>query len=141
MDQPPTAEENKLIVRRWYEEAVNRLDTTLIDQFCHPDIVSHEPSGDRRGIEEGPKAAFELFKGGLPDLHITIEDMLAEGDRVAVRWTATGTHTGPFLGIAPTQKRMNLPAMYIYRLSEGKIAEAWLIRDELGMLKQLNAVP
>ena len=134
-------EENKVFVRRWYEEAVNRLDTTLINQFCHPDILSHDTKGDQRGIEDGPKAAFELFKDGFPDLHIAIEDMVAQGDRVAIRWTATGTHTGELMGIPATGKKICVTGIDINRIAGGKIVEHWGNFDQMGMMQQLGVVP
>jgi len=86
-------EENKVLVRRWIEEGVNKGNLAIIDELFDPDVVSHDHlAGDFRGTEDGPKRTVTTFRAAFPDIHFTIEDLITEDDKVVTRWTASGTH-------------------------------------------------
>jgi steroid delta-isomerase-like uncharacterized protein len=133
-------EENKAIFRRYVEEVGNQGNLDLVDEIF-ANYVSHQPDGSV--LERGPedvKRFMGEFRSAFPDFHTTIEDQIAEGDRVATRWTMRGTHEGEFRGIAPTGKRITVTGIGIFRFSEGKVVESWDSFDQLGMLQQLGAV-
>ncbi len=138
-----STEENKAVVRREIEELLNHMgNLDAAEEIIAPDYVSHEPtSGDTRGIE-GAKQFAATYRQAFPDLENTIEDMVAEGDKVVVRFRGRGTHQGETEAFGPpTGKRMEITGITIKRLSEGKIVEAWTNFDALGMMQQLGLVP
>jgi steroid delta-isomerase-like uncharacterized protein len=137
-----STEENKAIVRRNFEEAWNKGNLAVVDELFALDYIGHfavhpEPVS---GIE-----AYKQFMSGyivaFPDAHFDIEDIVAEGDKAATRWTVRGTHRGNLAGIPPTGKQVTVTGMWILRIAGGKIAEQWGINDTLGMMQQLGVVP
>jgi predicted ester cyclase len=90
---------------------------------------------------QGIKQFYGMLRAAFPDLHFTIEDQIAAGDRVVTRWTANGTHNGEFQGISPTGKQITIAGIDIDRLANGKVVECWPVADELGLLRQLGAIP
>ncbi|MCP8304029.1 MAG: ester cyclase [archaeon] len=128
-------EENKAIVRRMIE-AYNKHNLDWFDEFIAPDYFDHTNKVDREGL----KQLFNMGFKGFPDWHETIEDIIAEGDKVWVRLTYTGTHTGEFFGLAPTGKKVTMTAVAIYRIVNGKLVEGRFINDGLDMLKQIGAI-
>ncbi len=138
-----TVEENKAVVRREMAELFNHTgNLDAVEEIISPDYVSYEPtSGETRGIE-GARQFAATFRQAFPDLQNTIEDMVAEGDRVVVHFRARGTHEGETEAFGPaTGKRMDITGITIKRVSEGKIAEAWTNFDALGMMQQLGMIP
>ncbi|UCC53343.1 MAG: ester cyclase [Anaerolineaceae bacterium] len=135
-------EENKAIVRRYYEEALNERNFSIMDETYAVDIVHHDPSNPK-DIEGAAdlKQRFVQIISGFPDLYYTIDDMIAEGDKVVVRWRADLTHTGEFEGLPPTGKRAVVQGIFIHRLAGGKMVEDWALRDTLGLLQQLDVIP
>jgi steroid delta-isomerase-like uncharacterized protein len=136
-----SAQENKDIVRRLNEEPwTGNLD--IIDELVDPDYIGHDPSTPEplRG-PEGVKEFITTYRTAYSDGRITVDDQIAEGDRVATRWTGRGTHDGELMGIAPTGKQVTVPGLTISRLSNGKVVEEWTNWDTLGMLQQLGAIP
>ena len=134
-----SAEENKAIVRRYLEEAWNQRNLAMIDELVAPDVIQHVrnvPPG-RQGIHQ----FFGMLFNAFPDVHFTVEDLIAEDDRVVWRFTVRGTHQGPFRGIAPTGKRVVLTGIAISRMRDGRLAANWNETDDLGMLQQLGALP
>ncbi|MCI0549353.1 MAG: ester cyclase [Anaerolineae bacterium] len=130
-------EKNKNIVRR-YQDAYNTnnfeaLAEVLAADVITPNIISGMPPG-----LEGAKAVHQKTLLGMPDYYTTIEDLIAEGDKVVARVRMTGTHTGNFYGIAPTGRQVNLTSIYIVRIAEGKIVEHWGEEDGVAVLKQLG---
>jgi steroid delta-isomerase-like uncharacterized protein len=121
-----SAEENKAVVRRVLEEMFNKGNLDAADELIAPDFIDHDPAmpEEVRG-PEGFKQFAAAYRLGFPDLHVEIEEQVAEGDLVATRWTATGTHDGELMGIAPTGSRVTQPGMDITRVSDGKVAETW----------------
>ncbi len=137
------SEENKAVVRREMEEIFNHTgNLDAAEEIFSPDYVSHEPtSGEVRGIE-GAKQFAATYRQAFPDLENTIEDMVAEGDEVVVRFRGSGTHQGETEAFGPpTGERMEITGITIKRLSEGKIVEAWTNFDALGMMQQLGLIP
>ena len=137
------SEENKATVRRLLEEGFSQGHTEVVDEVLNPDFVCYDPnseSGEVRGAET-IKGEIEYLRNAVPDLTYTIEDQIAEGDKVAYRWTARGTHEGELMGIAPTGNRVTFTGIAVARLAEGKIEEMWENYDALGMMQQLGVVP
>lgn len=136
------SEENKAVARRLYEEVINTGDLERVNEFVSADVVDHDPALPEHlhRSPEGFKYLVSMARDIFPDLRITIEDMIAEGDKVVVRTTTRGTHRGEFMGIAPTGRRVAVAGMEILRFAGGKVVEHWSISDDLGMMRQLGAV-
>ena len=137
-----STEENKASLRRVYEEAINRGNMAVVDELVGPDYIEHDPGYPQpvRG-PEGLKQYFMVFRTAFPDLHLAIEDMVGEGDRIAVRHTARGTHQGDLLGTPPTGKQLTVTGMTFHKFVNGKLVETWVNADTLGLLQQLGVVP
>ena len=104
------------------------------------DVVAHTTTVDLKGWE-GWKQYANMFLTAFPDLELTTEDLIAEGDKVVVRWSAHGTHRGPLRNLKPTGKHMKVTGVAIYRFVDNKVAEGWALNDTLGMMQQLGAIP
>ncbi len=135
------SEENKALVRRAFEELWNTGNVAVADEFIATDYVAQIPAGTPPLDWEGHKQMYLMFRTAYPDLHFTLEDMVAEGDKVVVRYTARGTHKAELMGIAPTGKQVTVGAILIVRFAGGKIVEHWEVFDALGMMQQIGAVP
>jgi len=136
-----STEENKVLALRLVEEVINQGRMTTIDELLAADAVDHSlPPGLPPG-REGVKLFLGMIRAAFPDIHETIEDTLAEGDRVVTRSTWRGTHQGAFLGIAPTGKQVSVTGIDISRVESGKFVEHWQAADNLGLLQQLGVVP
>jgi steroid delta-isomerase-like uncharacterized protein len=133
------SEENKAVGRR-YLEAVNERDLNIIDEVIAPDYVGHEPGEETRG-PEGVKQYISMFLDAFPDVSITVEDEIAEGDKVVIRFTGRGTHQGELMGIPPSGNRVEVSSISICRFEGGKVIEEWEQYDALGMMQQIGAVP
>ena len=134
-------EENKAIYRRWFEEVVTGRNLALADELLAPDYVLHFPGLPAPVDGEGHKQLLMMFFQGFPDWQETIDDVVAEGDKVVIRVTGSGTHQGDFQGIPPTGNRVLATGMGIGRLEDGRIAETWAEYDALGMMRQLGVIP
>ena len=134
-----STEDNKALVRHFFEEVLNQGKLALIDELCAPDFVYHNASTTIRG-REPYKQFLSMYLTAGPDLHFTIEDEVAEGDKVVTRYTTRGTHVGPFMGIPPTGKHVTVTGIAITRIAHGKVVEEWANADELGLLQQLGVV-
>ncbi len=136
-----SAEENKALARHVIEEMFNNGNLDVADEYIAPDYENHDPAmpEDIHG-PEGFKEYVGAYRSAFPDLHIQIEDQIAEGDKVATRWTGAGTHEGELAGIAPTGNHVTLPGMEIVRISEGKLVEGWEGYDSMTMMQQLGVV-
>ena len=135
-----SAEENKALVRRFVEEFWNEENTAAADQLFAPDAEIHMPTGEVVDVD-GLKGFASAFRGSFPDWHSTFEELVAEDDRVAERWTGRGTHRGELQGIPPTGKRVEVPGSVFYRIVEGKIVEFRGQLDMMGMMRQLGVMP
>ena len=134
-------EENKAVVRRFLEEVVNKGDQAVADELVAAEFVDHNPLPGLTPNSEGFKQSFVIFRSAFPDLEYTIEDMIAEGDKVAARWTAKGTHKGELAGIAPTNKNVVVTGIDIFRVADSQLMELWLSWDQMGMMQQLGVIP
>ena len=133
-------ETNTTVASRWYEEVFNAGNLALIDELFAPNFVDHDPSNPLPGLD-GVRQLVSMYRGAFPDLHLTIEDEITEGDRVVTRFTGRGTHKGSLMGIPPTGKRVTIAAIDILRFENGRIAEHWGNQDLLGMMRQLGVIP
>ena len=133
--------ENKALVRRYVEEVLNNRNLTLIDELFAPTFIDHDSSMPEAKGAAGVKRLVAIVHAGFPDLHFTIEDMVAEGDRVVYRYTVRGTHQNAFMGIAPTGKQISFTGIHIYRVGNGQLQEEWENWDTLGVMRQLGALP
>lgn len=136
-----SAESNKILVRRMFEEDLNTDNRAKGAEFFAPDFFDHtNPPGMQHGID-GHDALVRLLRSAFPDAKWTIEDVFAEEDRVCIRVVMTGTHKGDFFGIPPTGKAVTQPGIHILRIANGKIAEHWGRNDDMGLMRQLGVVP
>jgi len=134
-------ETNKQIIHRFTEEVLNQGSMATLEEVCAADLLNHNPPPGLPGTREGLKMFVMGQRASFPDMQVMIEDVIAEGDKVALRFVARGTHQGPFAGVPPTGKQVSVAGINIYRLADDKIVEAWAERDTLGMLQQLGVVP
>lgn len=136
------SEQNKAISRRVVEEAFNEAKLDVIDELIAPDFVNHDPADpvDARG-PEGMKEFVRTYRSAFPDIRVTIEDQIAEGDKVVSRWTGRGTQQGELMGMPASGKQATVSGISIDRIEGGKIIESWNNWDTLGMLQQLGVVP
>lgn len=134
-----TPDENRAVVRRWITEFKTGGDESVSDEVRSPDFVNHSaPPGAPSGPDAG-KLAFRAMRAAFPDLHVEIEDMLAEGDRVVTRQTFSGTHRGEWLGVPATGRSVSWAVIDVVRLAEGRLVEHWAVADLHGLLGQLQA--
>jgi len=133
---------NKSLVRRLIEEAVNKGNFSVVDEILSPDYVYSEPTvGERRG-RAGYRELITMYRKAFPDLTMTIEEQIAEGDKVVTRMSGSGTHRGELFGTAPTGKHASgVRCVFVTRIVNGKAVEDTVVYDTLGMLRQLGAVP
>jgi steroid delta-isomerase-like uncharacterized protein len=135
-----TEEENAAIARRWHEDVINGANLDVLDEITADDIVHHAgtfPDGVGRDTVKGVLGALLT---GFPDVQHTIDQVITQDDFVVIRWTAHGTHSGPFQGYAPTGKPVTWTGINIFRIACGRIAEEWSEVDGLGRLQQLGVL-
>jgi steroid delta-isomerase-like uncharacterized protein len=136
-----STEENKAKQRRVWEDAFNKGDLSVANETIATNYVYHGPMGMEYKGPEGFKQVVTMFRTAFPDLHITVEDMVAEGDKVVSYYTMTGTHKGELMGIAPTDKKVKFSGIVIVRWVGGKEVEARGVGDMLSMMQQLGVIP
>ena len=131
-------ESNKAIMRRfWAVWEQGNID--LLDELLAPEYINHTLAApDLPPGPEGVKEVVSMFHSAMPDLRVVVEDMVAEGDKVATRYALEGTHEGELFGAAPTGKQLSIKSITVERVSEGKIKEHWRVTDEMGMMRQLG---
>jgi steroid delta-isomerase-like uncharacterized protein len=134
-------DENKALIRRVFDEVWNRGNLALIEELFAADYRRHGTSPDKPRGPEGERQHRAAFLAAFPDLVITAEDVVAEGDRVAVRYTWRGTYQGTWPGIPGTGQPVTMAGIAIHRVVAGKITDLWVVGDELGLLRQLGALP
>ena len=134
-------ESNKLLAQRVWEEVWHQGQLSRIDDLFTTDFVRHDPGGrELQGTEQNRQFIGSL-RAAFPDVHYTVEDQIAEGDKVVVRYRFRGTHLGAFQGMPPTGKQVTYTGILIYRIVDGKITEQWTEFDLLGLLRQLGVLP
>jgi predicted SnoaL-like aldol condensation-catalyzing enzyme len=140
-EQGVSVEDNKALVRRFVDEVQSGGNIDLIDEICSSEFVNHSiPPGIPPDCE-GIKILTAMFRGAFPDSYFTVEDMVAEGDKVVTRKTFHGTHEGEFMGIPPSGRSVSMGLIDIVRISEGRVVEHWSEGDSLGMMQQLGVIP
>jgi predicted ester cyclase len=136
-----TTAANRDLVRLFYEETLNRGNIAAIDAYVAPGAIEHEELAP--GIppgREGVKVFFAMLRAAFPDLHATIDDQIAEGDKVMASLTVRGTHQGEFMGIAPTGRQIAFRTIDIVRVADGQLVEHWGLTDSLALLQQLGVI-
>ena len=136
-----STEENKAIVRRFVDEVQSKGNIDAIDELCSPEFINHSAPPGVPSNCEGVKQVTAMFRQAFPDSYFTVEDMLAEGDKVATRKTFHGAHQGEFMGIPPTGQRVSIGLIDIVRIVDGQVVEHWSMGDNLGMMQQLGVIP
>jgi steroid delta-isomerase-like uncharacterized protein len=131
--------QNKALVERFYEQVWRNGNLDVADELFADDYVRHDFRPGNPAGPEGQKEIARAFRAAFPDLSFEIDFVLADGDFVAGRWTASGTHLGPWAGVEPTGKPMRFSAINVFRFSAGKVVELWNHRDDLGLMEQLDA--
>ena len=135
-----STEENKAIVRRFFMEGPSRGDLVAADDLLAPDFTLHIPLPSRPGIS-GMNDVITACRAAFEHLDVTVEDMVAEGDMVAARFSARGIHQGVFMGLPPTNKSIIMTGIEIFRIKDGKINELWGEANLLGLMSQLGILP
>jgi steroid delta-isomerase-like uncharacterized protein len=135
------SEENKVLVRRFYDEVFNGKKLDLLQEFITPDFVDHNPDPGQEPGLDGMRQLFGMLFTGYPDLHMDVDFQIAEGDKVASRVTVHGTNTGEFMGMPATGKEVRITGADVVRIVDGKFVERWGNFDELAMMQQLGAIP
>ncbi len=136
-----SVEENKAIMHRFYEEFINPGNPDVADEIIAPECPFHFGGSFMGTGPQAFKQTLQMMRSAFPDLHLTIEEMVGEGDAVAERLTGRGTHQGEFMGIAGTGNRVEFEAIAIFHVAEGKIVEGRGMPDMLGLMQQIGAVP
>ena len=136
-----TLDENKAVVRRFVEEIFVQGRKATVDELLADDFVAHTWPSTTGDPKQDLKSAIDRAAAGLSDPEFTIDDLVAEGDRVAARVTTAATQTGEFMGMPPTGKRYSIEEIHWFRLRDGKVVEHWHQFDQMGMMKQLGAMP
>jgi steroid delta-isomerase-like uncharacterized protein len=137
-----STQSNKAIVRRMLDEMNNQGNIRIIDELVAPDFFEHEdpPPGVSRD-REGVKQVFTMYHSAFSDIDASINDMIAEDDKVVVFMTVQATHIREFAGIPPSGKRIAVHVLDIFRVTDGQVKEHWGVTDRLGMLQQLGVIP
>jgi steroid delta-isomerase-like uncharacterized protein len=133
--------ENKTIARRFNEDVWGRGDEAALEELLDPAFVDHDALPGQSPDREGHKQILAAFRSAFPDLNVTTEDIVAEGDKVVTRWTARGTHQGELMGIPPTGKEVRIKGIDVLRIEEGRMVERWAEYNDLEVMQQLGAVP
>jgi len=136
-----TSATNAAVVRRLFDEVASRGQMALIDQIVAPDFVTHGNPGEPDDPLRGPaamRAHIQVLRTAFPDLKFTVDQVVAQGDQVAVRWTMAGTHRGTILGIVPSGRHFRVAGMHIFRLVNGKIHDSWSVLDLLSLVQQIS---
>jgi steroid delta-isomerase-like uncharacterized protein len=133
------SEQNKTLARRWFEDLFSRGNLDAANEILSAEFVDHLTHEDERGLEE-LKHYVSIYRSAFPDMQDSVEDIVAEGDKVVVRWTSSGTHQGEFMGVAPTGRHVTFTGMRLFRIADNKIVESWVNIDERGLQEQLGAV-
>ena len=135
-----STETNKAVVRRYYDEVLNARQVDVLDEIAVADYQENDPLPGQGDGRQGLKERATVFVDALAS-SFTLEDLIAEGDRVVVRWTNNGTHVGDFVGIPPTGRSFRIAGIDVHRLDNGRLAEHWHVVDQLTMLQQLGLIP
>jgi steroid delta-isomerase-like uncharacterized protein len=136
-----SVEENKAVVRRYYNEVVNGKKWDLVDELLAPDFEGFKERLGNKTSREQIKQTLAYLRKSSPDHVQTVEDLIAEGDKVSARWTIEGTHQGDYLGVPGSGKRFRISGIEIFGLRDGQIVEHWFSGDVYGFMQQVGAIP
>ena len=134
-------EENKALAGRWLDEIWNKVNLAAVDELCTTNFTFSYAAPGVSNDREGYKQTVIMLTSGVSDLKVTLEDMVAEGDKVAIRWKGSSKHTGEFMGMPPTGKQLAMTGINIIRIKDGEIIEEWGEMDMMGLMQQLGAFP
>jgi predicted ester cyclase len=135
------SETTKDRLRQGWERTWNQGDLDAVQEYYAAGVVVHGAPSELPPGTEGVKFVISGLRAAFPDVQLTSDDLIVEGDKAVSRWSWTGTHKGEYLGIAPTGKRVTTSGISIMRLADDKIAEIWSTSDELGLMQQIGAMP
>jgi len=135
-------EQNAALIRRWFDEVWNQGRLETVDELASQNVVAHGQLEQGQPIKGTAhfKSFAQSIRGAFPDINVTVEDTIAQGDKVVARWTATMTHKGEFLGFPPSDRKVSVSGISVQRILEGKIVEGWDSWDQLALMVQLGAM-
>jgi steroid delta-isomerase-like uncharacterized protein len=136
-----SAEQNRELIRRFYDEGWTKNNLDVYDELVTDDFNDHQAAPGLPPGREGFKALNVMFRTAFPDLRVDVDNVVAEDDKVGCRWRSTGTHQGELFGIPPTGKKVDVTATVFYRVENGRLAEGWIARDDVGLMRQLGVIP
>jgi steroid delta-isomerase-like uncharacterized protein len=136
-----TSSDNTAVVRRFYDEVLNQRRVDVLDEIAAEDYIEHDPFPGQGNGRADLKARIQGFHHAFNPLSFNVEDVIAEGDKVVVRWTNSGTDSGGFMGIPPTGKEFGIAGIDIHVVRDGRLAEHWHVVDLLGQMQQLGVIP
>ena len=136
-----SAASNRALIQRFYDEGWNGNNLDVYDELVTDDFVDHQAIPGLPAGREGFKQLNVMFKSAFPDVWVDVDNIVAEDDKVACRWTSTGTHTGELFGIPATNRKVSVTATVWYRVENGRLAEGWINRDDVGLMRQLGVIP
>ncbi len=137
----PMSEENKAVLRRFFEEVWNEGNLDAIDEIFSPNFTAHTAQPGTPPDREGVKQFVIAYRSAFPDVQLRVEDQVAEGDKVVTRFSSHGTHQGELMGIPATGKEINITGIGFHRVEGGQIVDGWTEFDRMGMMQQLGVVP
>ncbi|MEX1253888.1 MAG: ester cyclase [Dehalococcoidia bacterium] len=135
------ADENKALVRRMEDEIFNKRRLAAVDEFIAPDYVLRTAAEGAPSGRDAVRDSIAAYLAGFPDLRISVDELVAEDDRVVGCFTFTGTHDGDLFGMPPTGLRISVRQIAIYRIRDGRVVEEWEVSDQLGLMQQVGAIP
>jgi steroid delta-isomerase-like uncharacterized protein len=136
-----STEANKQLVERGFQRLMNNGELAIADELVSADFLNHEAPPEAPRGPAGLRGMVTMLRTAFPDFHIEVAELIAEGDKVVARTTLHGTHTGPFMGIAPTGRRFEQEQIHIFRFADGKAIEHRAVRDDFSMMQQLGVIP
>ncbi|HLI09773.1 MAG TPA: ester cyclase [Ktedonobacteraceae bacterium] len=136
-----STEANVAVARRVFDDLFSQGKLDAADEIYAPDHTSHDAQAPGVNGAAAMKHYIGMYRAAFPDLHMAVDDIVAEGDKVVIRWTARGTHRGELMGVPPTGKQAVVTGINIIRVKDGRVAEEWINWDTLGLLQQLGVAP
>jgi steroid delta-isomerase-like uncharacterized protein len=135
------AEENRRLAQRFFDEVMNGMDATAAEEILAPEFATHHPNFPVARGPEGVLGVLNMLRSAIPDLQYAVQDTIADDATVAVRWLASGTHRGDFMGIQPTGNPVSVSGIDIFHVRAGRIVEGWVNSDILGLMQQFGVIP
>jgi len=136
-----SAADNRALIKRFYDEGWNANNLDVYDELVTEDFVDHQAIPGLPPGREGFKGLNAMFRSAFPDVWVEIDNVVAEDDKVGCRWVSTGTHQGDLFGIPATGSKVEVSETVFYRVENGSLAEGWINRDDVGLMRQLGVIP